>query len=177
MYKMIDNLDKNTGKVIKKLFEKPRYGFHIRELARMTGLNPNTISNIIKKIEQSGLVETEKKKNIVEIRLNYENKQTNYLKRVYNLKEFYDSGVLEFLIKFDPRSVVLMGSYSRGEDIEKSDIDIVFVGECDKKINLDKFEKILKKKIHLIIAKTEEMSEEFFNNLINGIVVYGAIRK
>ena len=47
----------------------------------------------------------------------------------------------------------------------------------DKTISIDlkKFEKILKRKIHLLFYD-KSMSNEFFNNLINGVRLYGVIR-
>jgi len=40
-----------------------------------------------------------------------------------------------------------------------------------------KFEKIIGRHIHLIATSYKQMSGEFFNNLINGIVLYGYLRK
>ena len=53
MYKMLDN---NYNKILRELFNKPTYLFHARELARITGLNPNTITNITNKLEKEGLL-------------------------------------------------------------------------------------------------------------------------
>ena len=174
MYKMLDN---NYNKVLKELFNKPTNIFYIRQLTRITGLNPNTIINITNKLMKEGLVKKNNKKHIVEISLNLENKETIEKKRIFNLYNIYNSGVINFLIKtYKPKSISIIGTYSRGEDIEESDIDLVVDSNNRKIIDLSKFEKILKKKIHLILLP-KKFSEEFFNNLINGIVLYGAIRK
>lgn len=56
-------------------------------------------------------------------------------KRLFNLSEIYKSGIIDFLIKeYSPNSISLIGNYSRGEDIEKSDVDIVVIS--DKKMQL-----------------------------------------
>lgn len=168
----------NTDKVLRELFNNPTYKFHIRELARVTKLNPNTIINVVKVLEKKGFVKKETKKHIVEVILNLENIKTIYNKRIFNLQQIYDSGITDFLIKFyTPTSISLIGSYSRGEDIEKSDIDIVIITEKREKVSLVKFEKILKKQIHLLLIKKENISDEFFNNLINGVVLSGVIKK
>ena len=78
--------------------------------------------------------------------------------------------------EYSPKFISLIGSYSRGEDIENSDIDIIIDSGKKKVIDLRNFEKKFGRKIHLIIMP-QKVSDEFFNNLINGIVVYGVLSK
>ena len=93
-----------------------------------------------------------------------------------NLFILYDSGVIEFLKnKIMPNSIVLFGSFSRGEDLEESDIDLFIESEI-KVIDLKKFEKKLKRKINLNFnSNINNLKKPFLNNLINGIVLYGGI--
>jgi predicted nucleotidyltransferase len=166
----------NNKKLVDELFFKPTYKFHIRELARQAKINPNTVINIIKKLEKDEIVSVRKLKHIVEISLNLENKKTLWKKRIFNLSRIYESGIIDFLVsELSPKSLSLIGSYSRGEDIESSDIDIVSISSSKKILDLSNFEKILKRKIHLLNIEQGKMSKEFLNNLINGIVLYGAI--
>lgn len=176
MYKKMNN---NEEILLKQIFEKPTYKFHIRELAKITSLNPNTIINISKKLVKDGILLKEKKRHVTEIFFNFDNPNAIIKKKIFNLKQIYNSGVLDIIIeKFSPEAIIIMGSYPRGEDIEDSDIDIVAISKKDyQAINLEKFERILGRKIHLIITNYKDMSEEFYINLINGIVVYGAITK
>jgi predicted nucleotidyltransferase len=168
----------SAERVLRELFSRPTYKFHIRELARLTKLNPNTVINVIKALEKEGIVKKKRKKHIVEILLDLENKKTVWKKRIFNIAQIYNSGIVEFLVgKYSPASISLIGSYSRGEDIEKSDIDIVVIAQKKETADIKKFEKILNKSIHLLLVSREKMSEEFFNNLINGIVLYGAVNK
>ena len=126
---MIDN----KNKVLKVLFENPLTKFHIRELARITKLNPNTIINITNLLKKENLIKIEKKKHLVEISANTENKKFVRKKQIHNLKQLYNSGIIEFLIeKIDPEAIISFGSYSRGEDIETSDIDIAIVTNKEK---------------------------------------------
>ncbi len=174
----MNNKTLNTEKVLKILFNNPTCKFHIRELARITKLNPNTIINIIKPLEKQKIVEKQAKKHIIEISLNFENKETIWKKRIFNMSQIYGSGLVDFLIeKYSPSSICLIGSYSRGEDIEKSDIDIAVITNKKNLVNLNKFEKKLNKNIHLLLISKSNISEEFFNNLINGIRLYGYLKK
>ena len=165
-------------KISDAIFKNPTTKFHIRELARLTKLNPNTIINITKSFEKEKLVKIEKKEHITEILADTENQLFVDKKRLFNLSQIYKSDLVNFLIKeYSPKAISIIGSYSKGEDIEKSDIDIVIISEKEKPVNLEKFERLLSRKIHLIITSYKKMSEEFYINLINGIILYGYIDK
>ena len=49
--------------------------------------------------------------------------------------------------------------------------------ENDKQIDLSKFEKVLSRKIHLIVTNYNSISKEFYINLINGIILHGYLDK
>ena len=125
------------------------------------------------------MVKTEKKRHIVEVCADIENKEFIKRKRAFNFSKIYNSGIIELLIKeLDPESISVIGSYSRCEDIEKSDIDIVAISKAKaKEIELEKYEKILGRKMHLLITDYKDMSDEFYTNLINGMIIYGYLRK
>jgi predicted nucleotidyltransferase len=168
----------NEEKVLNILFKNPTAKFHLRELARMSKLNPNTILNITKKLEKRGLLLKEKKKHLTEIYANIENKRFILEKKLFNLKQIYDSGIIDFLTnKYKPESISLIGSYATGEDIEKSDIDIVIITKFKEDSNMTKYEKTFNRKAHLITTDYKEMSNEFYINLINGVLLYGYIDK
>ena len=170
--------NKPIQKILKHIFSNPNYRFHVRELARISKLNPNTVTNASKLLLNEGIIRKEEKKHLVEIYFDFESKKAVYKKRIFNLNSIYDSGLIDVLIeKYNPNSISLIGSYSRGEDTEKSDIDIALITNKKEHIRLDDFEKKLGKKIHLLLIEKNKISNEFFNNLINGIVFYGAIEK
>ena len=168
----------NKEKVLAEIFSKPTYKFHIRELASLTKLNPNTIINIIKGLEKEKIIMINKKKHITEIFSNMESVKTLNEKRLFNLRQLCNSGIIEAIKKdYDPEAIVLMGSYSRGEDVERSDIDIVIITSKKKIMETEKFGKILRRKIQLMPLEYKDISEEFYTNLINGIVLYGYIKR
>lgn len=169
----------SRDKILKLFFENPTARYHIRELARITKLNPNTIINIANELEKEEIIIREKKKHLVEISGNTENPAFVKTKRIFNLTQIQKSGLIEFLQeKYSAKAISLIGSYSRGEDIEKSDIDIVIISNpYDKSINLSRYEKIFNRKIQLIITDYKNMSDEFYINLINGIILSGYLNK
>jgi len=85
-----------------------------------------------------------------------------------------DSGVTRFIEeKLIPKSIVIFGSYQRGEDTEDSDIDI-FVECKEEELNLDKFERKLNRNIQLHFKENFNLyPKELKNNIMNGIVVGG----
>ena len=168
----------NYEKVLNLFFDNPNGKFYIREIARITKLNPNTILNITNELEKEVVVKREKKKHIVELSAVLDDKFKT-LKKIDNLKKVYDSGIIDFLKgKFSPEAIVIIGSYSIGEDVRDSDVDIIILTKKDyKDVDLTGFEEKLNRKIHLIITDYNKISEEFYINLINGIVLYGAINK
>jgi len=168
----------NKQKILKEIFSKPTYKFHIRELAKLTSLNPNTIINLSENLIKEGILLKIKRKHLTEIYLNFENPKTVIKKKMFNLSQIYDSGLVKFLAeKYEPEAISVIGSYSRGSDIENSDIDIVVISKKRELINLTCYEKILNRKIHLLPLNYKDMSDEFYINFINGIVLYGAINK
>lgn len=175
LYKMIDNEEK----ILNIFFDYPTKKFHIRELSRISKLNPNTVINILENLRKEGLIERKKKKHLVEVSAIVEEKFKTS-KRLSNLKRLYGSEIINFLKnEFLPEAIVVIGSYSTGEDIENSDVDLIVISKKDyiKNMGLNKFEKSLNRKIHLIVTGYSSISEEFYLNLINGIVLYGYLDK
>ena len=75
-----------------------------------------------------------------------------------------------------PEAIILFGSYSRGEDTETSDIDLAVATTKKLSLNLTLYEKKLKRKISIHEITLEKVSEEFLNNLANGLVITGYLK-
>ena len=75
-----------------------------------------------------------------------------------------------------PEVIVLFGSAAKGEDIKTSDIDL-FIQCKERKIELEKFEKKINRRISLFFAEDfSDLSGELRNNLINGIKLKGYLK-
>ena len=72
---------------------------------------------------------------------------------------------------------ILFGSYAKGEDTERSDIDLYIETPSKKDITLEKFEKKLKRNIQIFRHKNlfEIKNKDLVNNIINGIVLNGFV--
>jgi predicted nucleotidyltransferase len=78
-------------------------------------------------------------------------------------------------MEFSNPTIVLFGSYARGEDIENSDIDVYIQTPSKKEITEEKFEKVLKRKIQIFHYKSlrEISNPHLRNNIINGVILNG----
>ena len=135
-----------------------------------------TIISATDKLAKEKLIIKEKGRVITKVTANRDNTDFAKHKRLYNLELIYNSSLINHLFESynQPKAIILFGSFSRGEDIEKSDMDIAVI--TNKKINLDlsKYENILKKTINLHEVNLDKISKEFKANLLNGIVLEGS---
>ena len=166
----------NNLKVMELFFKFPYRTFHIRELARLTGLSSAGIIKIIDRLKKEKLLVTEKTRNIEEVKPDFDGRFL-LIKRLYNIYSLYDCGLMDFIKKIYqmPQAIILFGSYCDGRDTDKSDIDMAIISNTKDIPDFKKFESKLGRKIniHLIdIAKTED---EFKNSLANGIVLEGFV--
>ena len=153
--KLYEETAKN--KILEVLFKYPEKEFSLSDLAREAGVSKANIGKILEEFQEANLINIEKLSKIWRIKSN----QTNWLfvrsKIVYNLNFVYKSGLVEFLVDFfkNPKSVILFGSFRKGEDLSNSDIDIAIESDDVKEYQvmglreLSEFEKIIGKKIQI----------------------------
>ena len=167
----------NILKVLDVFFDDPDRKFHIRELARIAKMSPPGIIKITGKLEKWGLLTVEKNGLTTDLSAS-KTDAFFHLKRSVNLYKVYESGVVDFLKKNyeEPEAIVLFGSYSRGEDTSRSDIDIAVITNKKTGSDMSKFEKILKRKISIHAVKINLAEKDFINTLSNGIVLSGYLK-
>lgn len=164
----------NKFKVLKLFFDNPENKFHIREIGRLVKLSAPTVSKLVDELEQEQILISKKEKVVENVYADREHKKFTNLKRFYNMTQFAESGLIEFLAdEYQASAIVLFGSYSRGEDTSKSDIDVAVITKRKAALSLEKFERKLKRKINIHEIQIEKCTKEFFDELMNGIVVYG----
>jgi predicted nucleotidyltransferase len=81
-----------------------------------------------------------------------------------------ESNLINKLKEKYPKSIILFGSYNKGEDIESSDIDI-FVDLNKFKFDSSEFERSLKRKIHLIFR--QEPNKSLLESINQGTLLFG----
>jgi predicted nucleotidyltransferase len=163
-------------------FEEPEREFHLREIARIIKKNPVTVKKILKKFIIEKVLNLKKERGFHLYSSNTENQAYKEIKRQYNRDKLINSGLVDFLKKeFNLPTVILFGSYEKGEDNRNSDIDICIITETKKQVSIEEYEKIVNRKIQLHIFRNDEFkklrlkNKRLFNNIINGYKIYGLL--
>lgn len=153
--------------------------FNLRGIARALKVSPTAVSNSLSELEKDELIKVEKSKtmNLFLIEFNRDSRRAISLKRVENLREIYESGLSDFLEDGLPgTTIILFGSYSRGDDIFSSDVDIAVIGAKEKELDLEKFEKTLEKEINVnYYSSFKDIHKHLKNNILNGILLNGSV--
>lgn len=165
------------GQVFSLLVIKSGEKLSQREIAKLINASPTAVSNAVKNLIKKNLIKLEKTKTINFISFSRDEPKAIELKRVENIKNIYLSGLSDFLEeKFAGSTIILFGSYSKGEDTYKSDIDFAIIGRKEKNINLEKYEKILNRRINLNFYDSwKSIHTHLKNNILNGILFHGSI--
>ncbi len=166
----------NKVRILKLFFEGPNERLHLREVARRVGLSATGAMKILRSLEIEGMVKKERAAVTTEYRGNYENEKFMALKRSLNLYSLHSSGLVSKIVDFYkiPECIVIFGSYAKGEDTGKSDIDIAIMTGMKEYPQLDIYEDGLKRKLSLhLIDNIQNEEKGFINTLANGIVLYG----
>lgn len=164
--------------ILRFMFDFPEKKFNQREIAKTLNYSPTAIKKAVDFLHDKNYVQVKKNNSkILEIELNLENEEIIYLKKLENLRKIYVSGIIFFLEDIFPtKTIILFGSYSKGEDISSSDIDIAIIGSKEKEIPKKKFEKLLKRKINFqFYPKLNGIHKNLKENLLNGIILSGGV--
>ena len=170
-------LHNNKLKIMELFFEEPTRAFQIREIARITKIAHTSTKNYLEKLREESFVKKIKGNIYNSYIANQENRILKIYKQQNLILKLYKSELIDYLEdNLHPKCIVLFGSARKGEYTKTSDIDI-FVQTSEKPLNLMKFEKILKHKINLFFEEDiNKLSNELFNNIINGIILSGYLK-
>ncbi len=150
-----------------------------RQIANFLEVSQPAIIKAIPILEKNDLIKISQDKETKRwaIELNRSNHKVMQLKRAENLKLIYESGLADFIEReFAGATIILFGSYSRGEDIINSDIDIAIIGRREKSIGLSQYEKTLERKININFYDSfEKIHKNLKENLCNGTVLIGGV--
>ena len=162
-------------KVMEIFFIEPTAIHFVREISKRINLAPTSVKNHIKNLLKDRLIIKKESHPFDGFIANRENEKFLFYKRLYN---FYtlDSLKKELVEILHPSAIILFGSYLFGEDIEDSDIDILILSKKREEISLERFEKMLRRRINLlIIDNLNKLDKNIQKKAINGFVLYGEI--
>lgn len=164
-------------RILQEFFDFPRKDFQMREVSRRTKITQPSVINHLKALVKEELITKEKKGIYPTFRANRENELFKLYKKSDLILKIKQIGLLDCI--YDscvPNSIILFGSASKGEDVEESDIDL-FIQSTEKKLELNKYEKVLNRKIMLFFEENfSRLNAELKNNILNGIILKGYIK-
>src|SRR3989338_1967465 len=177
MYKL--KLTSLQQDILEFLFTYPEKSFTGRAISLSMKMTQPGISKALPHLERSGMIIMRKDRATkrLSIALNRDNRLVAGLKRAYNLRSIYDSGLANFLEDtFPGTTIILFGSYSRGDDTSASDIDIAIIGGSEKNIDLMRFENEMHRKISTsFFVSAAKINRELRQNILGGIVLAGGM--
>ncbi|MBN2367879.1 nucleotidyltransferase domain-containing protein, partial [Candidatus Woesearchaeota archaeon] len=147
------------------------------------GLSTTAIKRAFEDLKRFNIIVVEETSLTTNIKANLESESYRFYKIVFNIYILNRYSFIENLVTLFnlPEAIVLFGSFAKGEDIEKSDVDLLILSSNKPNKELEKlittFEKVLNRKINLhILSSLKKSSDEFKNSIANGIVLYGYVR-
>ena len=166
-------------RILRLLFIKAGASLNQRQIANFLDVSPPAVMKSLPNLEKENLIKIKQDKETKrwEIGLNRDYHRVMQLKRAENLKLIYETGFADFLEQeFAGATIILFGSYSRGEDIINSDIDLAVIGRKDKQLNLEEYEKKLERQININFYDSfKNIHKHLKENLCNGIILIGGI--
>ncbi len=177
IYKL--KLTKLQQEILRLSFIKAGTPLNQRRIAQTLKVSQPAVIKALPKLEEENLIKAKQDKESKRwsIELNRDNQQSVWLKRTDNLKQVYESGLVQFLYdKLPGATIILFGSYSLGEDTTNSDIDLAVIGIKNKDIDLNKFEKALERTIIINYYNSpKDIDKHLLNSILNGIVLKGSV--
>ena len=167
---------KETHDKIQSLFfDNPSRGFKLRELSREASIAPASLYTYLEHFINRTVVKVVEEYGLKLYKANTESEIYKQDKIAYNIQKIQNSKIIdEINKKFDYPCIILFGSKSKGEDNEKSDIDIAIISTINAEIDTNKYENSLNSEVNfLVINNFNKLAAEIKNNIINGKILSG----
>lgn len=179
---MLNEFRKFVGfKILEYFLLNPTKETYLKELAKKLEISPRSVKIYCDTFVKDGLINREIKGNMHLFSTNNENFRIREMKRAFFINILSELGIDK--ISEECISIAIYGSHASGIYDEKSDIDLLIIGN-EKQINRDllvKFMKKIGKEIQLNVItmiKWEKMKKEndaFVNSVLrNHILIKGA---
>jgi len=167
----------NAHKILKVFLDDSTEEFGLRELSRLAGVSPASTKKYLDKLIKEEIIKKITRKNYPMYIANRDSNKFKVLQKNTITYELESTGLLNYLWEnLSPKAIILYGGFQKGEATKDSDIDLFIVGK-DSKIDLERYEKKIGRKLHLFFQKElTKTPKELKNNIINGSVLRGYLR-
>ncbi len=174
---------KSNGKGLKEslksyFFLHPTAKKRVRQLKREAGLPLPSVIRYCSELEKEGIIKHEIVAGVKAYSTDRSSKKFLLEKRLFNIRLLFDSGIIEKLVSdYDSPGIIVFGSFSKGEDLEESDIDLYLETPIKKQKDLRFLEKKIGKSLHIHKYRSIHSVEnkELASNIMNGVTLNGFI--
>lgn len=167
---MLSLVNTSEEEVLEFFCMNPTKKYSVSEVSEELSYSKPSISSKFDDLNDKGVLDLVEERNSKLASFN--RGENTDLKQLVNLDRLHTSDLIKEIVedyKY-PETIILFGSYSKGEDTEQSDIDIAVITSE----NLDKeYGKIMGREISVTEFKPDEIPENMLETLANGIILHG----
>ena len=167
-------------RVVYWFFAFPTKEISLNDLTEEVEISKTTANKVVGLLEKEGFLKKEVLGKTWRISCNHEHLYNITIKIPHNLWLIYESGILGKIhqIFANPRTIILFGSYRKGDDTEDSDLDIALEVLDDKEVEIYDLGKISigyrkNVQVNLHIFSRNKIDLNLFSNIANGIILEG----
>ena len=169
------------NKVMRWFFSYPAKEISLNDITRSVNVSKSTANKVVMQLAKEGFLKIQPLGKVWRISCDQKHSYNSTKKVSHNLELIYDTQIVAGVLSKVPnaRSIILFGSYRKGDDNENSDIDIAveIVGGGDVQMTtlgiipmLDYRKNV---KVNALLFSRNRIDLNLFANLVNGIVLYG----
>ena len=149
--------------ILRLFFLNPAGEFHLNDIARKTGLAPSVVAKECAVLLSLGLVKKSVRGNLTIYQINRESVIHDELKRIFMKYELLDELLSSRLRTEQVRYALIYGSFAKGTEGGRSDVDLLVVGGIDedslsKAVN--EVERKTGREVNYILWREKEFAEK-----------------
>jgi len=157
-------------KIMKSFYNEKSAKIHLREIARKTKLNENSVSRFLNQLEKNKILKSEKEGNLKRYSIKKDNLAFSMfaffdIEKFENLLSLRKKAINYFLerLEIKPLIVVLFGSTAKGNFAKNSDVDLLLI--VNEKIQTSKAEDYSESQTGIKINILQISHKNFVNEL------------
>jgi predicted nucleotidyltransferase len=176
----ISELERAYDKIHAWFFAFPIEEFSLNDIAERLSIAKTSANTVVNQLVHDGFLTVAQLGKLWRIKANPQHSWFITRKIPFNLRNIYESGIIAWVEREIPnaRSIVLFGSYRKGDDINGSDLDIAVEITNEQELDIWKatipelgYRKNINVNIHIFSRKKIDLN--LFANIANGIVLKG----
>ena len=174
-------LNEAYQKMLLWFFSYPTKEISLNDLSTSIKISKTTANRVVTQLVEEGFLKKEILGKIWRISCNQTHLYNYSLKITNNLRMIYESGIISKIHELipNPITIILFGSYRKGDDTEKSDIDIAVEVLDNEELRMHQlgivpqFGYRINVPVNLHIFSRNKIDLNLFANIANGIVLEG----